>query len=200
MIRVRARAFLPSLPVGRGRFRRRSPLSTRKKPSISPTAEIFLARTSNYGKTCNNNNGEGGRKEGRKDGWNGTRQKPSSARKIEDSEQNLQNLTGGKSIVVAAVAGGGGCWSRRRERSSRQEGDFFGASASASTLLDSTISPGKGETAALPRAGHSARFSISGRRSGVEQGRSYVVNFEIFTLDGIGVRYYVLHLSMYHVH
>ena len=77
---------------------------------------------------------EEGRKEGRKDGWNGTRQKPSSARKIEDSEQNLQNLTGGKSIVVAAVAGGGGCWSRRRERSSRQEGDFFGASASASTI------------------------------------------------------------------
>merc|ERR1719229_1974929 len=32
-----------------------------------------------------------------------------------------------------------------------------------STLLDGRISPGKGETAALPRAGHSARFSISGR-------------------------------------
>ena len=37
------------------------------------------------------------------------------------------------------------------------------------TLLDSTISPGKGEPAALPRAGHSARFSISGRCSGAVQ-------------------------------
>ena len=30
---------------------------------------------------------------------------------------------------------------------------------------------GKGETAALPRAGHSARFSISGRHSAIENGR-----------------------------
>ena len=37
------------------------------------------------------------------------------------------------------------------------------------TLNGSRISPGKGETDALPRAGHSARFSISGRRSGAVQ-------------------------------
>ena len=40
----------------------------------------------------------------------------------------------------------------------------------ATTLNGSRISPGKGETAALPRAGHSTRFSISGRRSGAVQG------------------------------
>ena len=34
--------------------------------------------------------------------------------------------------------------------------------------------PGKGETAALPRAGHSACFSISGRRSGAVQGSTLV--------------------------
>ena len=39
----------------------------------------------------------------------------------------------------------------------------FGMFASSSTLNGSRISPGKGETSALPRAGHSARFSISGR-------------------------------------
>ena len=38
------------------------------------------------------------------------------------------------------------------------------------TGLDRTISPGKGETAALPRAGHSARFSISGRYCAIEPG------------------------------
>ena len=38
------------------------------------------------------------------------------------------------------------------------------------TLNGSRILPGKGETAALPRAGHSARFSISGRCSGAVQG------------------------------
>ena len=42
-----------------------------------------------------------------------------------------------------------------------------------STLNGSRISPGKGETAALPRAGHSARFSISGRRSGAVQSRHF---------------------------
>ncbi len=42
------------------------------------------------------------------------------------------------------------------------------------TLNGSRISPGKGETAALTRAGHSASFSISGRRSGVVQGTATV--------------------------
>ena len=32
------------------------------------------------------------------------------------------------------------------------------------------MSTGKGETAALPRAGHSAHFSISGRHSAIEKG------------------------------
>ena len=38
------------------------------------------------------------------------------------------------------------------------------------TLIDCRSSPGKGETAALPRAGHFARFSISGRWPAVDQG------------------------------
>ena len=37
------------------------------------------------------------------------------------------------------------------------------------TLNDRTMSPGKGETAALPHAGHSARFSISGQYPAVVQ-------------------------------
>ena len=63
---------------------------------------------------------KGGGKEGERErgseGWNGTWQKPPSARKIEDSEQNRteQNRTGGKSIVVdvraTAVGGLLGGW------------------------------------------------------------------------------------------
>ena len=47
-----------------------------------------------------------------------------------------------------------------------------GTGRQGSTLNDCTMSPGKGEMAALPCAGHSANFSISGRHPAVFQGRS----------------------------
>ena len=49
----------------------------------------------------------------------------------------------------------------------------------ATTVLHGRMSPGKGETAVLPRAGHSARFSISGRQSAIEKGTTNITRIPI---------------------